>query len=164
MAQALPRCEEAQARLAAGVQQAFDWLDNHRHLSSHMASSSWMMAGSSMHTEFDAQRFRAVGSRLRMHGRVLDMPLALQEQVVVREPPRRKAWQTVGEPSLLVIGAYRMGFEIEAAGSGATLTIRIDYQLPSRGIARWLGSMLGRAYARWCVQTMVRDAQSALPP
>ena len=41
-----------------------------------MASSSWMMAGSSMHTEFDERRFRAVGSRLRMHGRVLGLPLA----------------------------------------------------------------------------------------
>lgn len=158
------RCEEAQARLAAGVPQVFDWLDDHRHLSSHMASSSWMMAGSSMHTEFDARRFRAVGSRLRMHGRVLGLPLALEEQVVVREPPRRKAWETVGEPGLLVIGAYRMGFELEAAGDGTALTLRIDYQLPSRGVARWLGLMLGRAYARWCVRTMVRDAQRALQP
>ncbi|HOM14347.1 MAG TPA: SRPBCC family protein [Rubrivivax sp.] len=144
--------------------QAFAWLDDHRHLSSHMASSSWMMAGSSMHTEFDTRRFRAVGSRLRMHGRVLGLPLALQEQVVVREPPRRKAWETVGEPSLLVIGAYRMGFELEAAGGDAALMLRIDYQLPSRGVARWLGLVLGRAYARWCVRTMVRDAQRALQP
>ena len=40
MAQARPRCEEAQARLAVRAEQAFDWLDDHRHLSSHMASSS----------------------------------------------------------------------------------------------------------------------------
>lgn len=164
MARARPRCEQAQARLAASVPKAFDWLDDHRHLSSHMASSSWMMAGSSLHTEFDERRFRAVGSRLRMHGRVLGLPLALQEQVVVREPPRRKAWETVGEPSLLVIGAYRVGFELEAAGGGAALTLRIDYQLPLRGVARCLGLMLGRAYARWCVRTMVRDAQRALQP
>jgi hypothetical protein len=147
------------------VEQAFEWLDDHRHLSTHMASSSWMMVGSSMHTEFDARRFRAVGSRLRMRGRVLGLPLALQEQVVVREPPHRKAWETVGEPSLLVIGPYRMGFELDtAADGGAALTLRIDYQLPARGVARWLGFMLGRAYARWCVRTMVRDAQRALQP
>lgn len=164
VAQAQPRCEEAQGRLAVRVQQAFDWLDDHRHLSSHMASSSWMMAGSSMHTEFDERRFRAVGSRLRMHGRVLCLPLALQEQVVVREPPRRKVWDTVGEPNLLVIGAYRMGFELETAGDGVVLTVCIDYELPSRGVARWLGFVLGRVYARWCVRTMVRDAQRALQP
>lgn len=164
MAQAQPRCEAAQGRLAVRAQQAFDWLDDHRHLSSHMASSSWMMAGSSMHTEFDERRFRAVGSRLRMHGRVLGLPLALQEQVVVREPPRRKVWETVGEPSLLVISAYRMGFELETAGGGVALTMRIDHEPPSHGVARWLGLTLGRAYARWCVRTMVRDAQRALPP
>lgn len=121
-----------------------------------------MMAGSSMHTEFDEQRFRAVGSRLRMRGRVLGMPLTLQEQVVVRDPPRRKVWATVGEPSLLAVGAYRMGFELEADGDG--VAVRIDYELPSRGAARWLGRVLGRAYARWCVRTIVRDARRALQP
>ena len=70
----------------------------------------------------------------------------------------------VGEPSLLVVGVYRMGFELEAAGGGAALTLHIDYELPSRGVARWLGLVLGRTYARWCVRTMVRDAQRALQP
>jgi hypothetical protein len=164
MSPAYPRSEVAHARLAADPQRAFDWLDDHRHLSSHMASSSWMMAGSSMSTTIDERRFQAVGSRLRMQGRVLGMPLELDEQVVVREPPRRKFWETIGEPKLLVIGAYRMGFELAAAGGAAEIMLRIDYRLPSRGFARWLGLMLGRAYARWCVQTMVRDAQRALQP
>ena len=164
MAQARRRSEEARAWLAVRAEQAFDWLDDHRHLSSHMATPSWMMAGSSMHTEFDERGFRALGSRLRMHARVLGLPLALQEQVVVREPPRRKVWETVDEPSLLVIGAYRMGFELETAGGGVALTMRIDHEPPSHGVVRWLGLALGRAYARWCVRTMVRDAQRALRP
>ncbi|MCA0451423.1 MAG: SRPBCC family protein [Proteobacteria bacterium] len=161
-APAYPLSEAAHASLAVDPQRAFDWLDDHRHLSSHMDSSSWMMAGSSMSTEIDERRFQEIGSRLRMKGRVLGVPLELDEQVVVREPPRRKFWETIGEPRLLVIGPYRMGFEIETAGSGTALTLRIDYRLSSRRLARGLGLMLGRAYARWCVRTMVRDAQRAL--
>ena len=70
----------------------------------------------------------------------------------------------VGEPSLLVVGVYRMGFELEAAGGGAATTLRIGNQLPLRGVARCLGLMLGRTHARRFVRTMVRDAQRALQP
>jgi hypothetical protein len=34
----------------------------------------------------------------------------------------------------------------------------IDYALPARALARWLGRTFGGAYARWCTHRMVRDA------
>ena len=42
------------------------------------------------------------------------MALEVTEIVVVREAPLHKAWQTAGTPKLVVVGAYRMGIDIEA--------------------------------------------------
>jgi hypothetical protein len=76
-------------------------------------------------------------------------------------PPRRKVWETVGTPRLLVIGPYRMGFEVSPEGAaGSRLRVFIDYALPTGAPARWLGRALGGAYARWCTHRMVRDAVS----
>jgi hypothetical protein len=57
-----------------------------------------------------------------------------------------------------VIGAYRMGFEVAAQGSGSLLRVFIDYALPEAVPGRWLGRAFGRTYARWCTERMVSDA------
>jgi len=74
--------------------------------------------------------------------------------VTQREPPKFKAWQTVGEPRLLVIGPYRMGVAIEPRSRRSSrVIIAIDYALPPNRIWRWFGP----PYARWCVRQMARD-------
>ena len=78
------------------------------------------------------------------------------------EPPLRKTWQTQGEPRLLVIGAYRMGFTITPLASGSRLLVFIDYKLPARGLAHGLGRLLGPAYAAWCTRRMAQDAKSGV--
>ena len=82
----------------------------------------------------------------------------MEEIVVERDPPRRKVWETTGAPKLLVIGQYRMGFELSAQGNGSMLRVFIEYALPERAPARWLGRLFGQYYARWCTQQMVDDA------
>lgn len=64
-------------------------------------------------------------------------------------------WQTTGEPRLLVIGRYRMGFEVQPCGVGSRVGLWIDYELPRVGVAHWLGRLLGRFYARWCTSRML---------
>jgi len=88
------------------------------------------------------------------------MNLALDEVVIERTPPHRKVWETVGEPRLLVISAYRMGFEIVPDGNASRLVVFIDYRLPSRGWARILGLLFGRTYAAWCTRRMTSDAKT----
>ena len=111
-----------------------------------------------METELDAGRGQKVGSRIRLSGRVFGVELSVEEIVVEREPPRRKVWATTGVPRLLVIGQYRMGFELSPQGNGSMLRVFIEYALPERAPARWLGRLFGRYYARWCTQQMVDDA------
>jgi hypothetical protein len=121
-----------------------------------------------MDLDLDERAGRAVGSRIRLEGRILGVRLALEEMVTEHAPPTRKVWVTVGTPRLLVIGPYRMGFALVPAGAGAsggadavTLTVFIDYALPDRGLSRLLGRLLGHWYARWCTERMVTDARAA---
>jgi hypothetical protein len=146
------------ASVRAGAEAVFAYLDDHARLARHMGERSWMMGGGRMALEFDADRGQAVGSCLRLSGRAFGFALSLREVVTERVPPTRKVWETVGEPRLLVIGAYRMGFAITPQGDTSHLRVFIDYALPSRGSARWLGRVLGAGYARWCTRRMVEDA------
>lgn len=66
---------------------------------------------------------------------------------------------TIGRPRLIVIGAYRMGFDIARDGAGSLLRVFIDYELPATLIGRVLGFLFAPMYARWCVARMARDAQ-----
>lgn len=141
----------------------FTHLDDHRRLSSHMEKPSLMTAGASMRIDTDAGHGQAVGSVIRMSGRVLGVRLGLEEVVTEHAPPQRKVWETVGEPTLLVIGAYRMGFSIEPFTGGSRLVVFIDYARPGRGLARLLGGLVGRYYAAWCTRRMAEDARAAFP-
>jgi hypothetical protein len=71
--------------------------------------------------------------------------------------PRLKVWETTDSPKLLVIGRYRMGFEIAPQGSDSRFRVFIDYALPETTPAGWLGHLLGRTYAKWCTHQMVDD-------
>jgi len=34
----------------------------------------------------------------------------------------------------------------------------IDYDLPSKPLARWTAALFAKSYARWCTQQMAKDA------
>ncbi len=118
------------------------------------------MAWATMNLTVDAGAGRRTGSHIVLRGRVLGIPLYVDEVVTISEPPRRKAWETVGAPQLLVIGSYRMGYELGPDPAGSRLRVFIDYDLPKRGASRLLGRLFGRSYARWCTRRMVTDAVS----
>lgn len=138
------------------VEQAFAVLDDHMRLTSHMSRRSLATLGGRMDTVVDSGHAQVVGSVIRVHGRVLGIWLSLEEIVVERDPPWRKAWETIGAPRLLVIGSYRMGFSLEP-GSRTRARVWIDYDPPSGIVARALARMFGGLYARWCVQRMLRE-------
>lgn len=144
--------------IPATASEVFALVDDQARLAGHMSQRSWAMGGGSMALESDAGQGKVVGSRVRLHGIVWGLRLSLEEAVVERTPPYRKVWETIGEPRLLVIGRYRMGFEIEPLGSSSRLKIFIDYDRPSGRATRWLGVLFGGRYARWCTERMASDA------
>lgn len=143
--------------VAADPAALFEHLDDQERLASHMMQSSAMMVGSAMDFTFDQGRGRLLGSRIGMSGKVLGLVLEMNEIVTERDPPRRKLWETEGTPRLLVIGSYRMAFDISPGGLGSRLRVSIEYDLPAWPW-RLLGLIAGRFYARWCVRAMANDA------
>ena len=154
----LPLRHESNGFVQSPMDQVFAHIDDHTRLSSHMGEPSWKMGGGRMETVVDEGRGQKVGSRIRLSGRVFGVALSVEEIVVARDPPRRKVWETTGAPKLLVIGHYRMGFELSPQGSGSMLRVFIEYALPEGAPARWLGRLFGRYYARWCTRQMVDGA------
>ena len=152
--------EEASALIEARPDVLFAYLDDQTRLGAHMEQRSMMMMGGRMAYEFDDARGRAVGSVIKMGGRFLGLEIVAEEIVTERDPPRRKAWETIGEPRMLVIARYRMGFEILEDGAALRLRVFIDYDLPTSLIGRILGAVFANAYARWCVTRMAEDAKS----
>jgi hypothetical protein len=144
----------------AAAGDVFAFVDDFSKLSSHMSQSSGMMMGGRMELALDGGRGQIVGSQVRMSGRMMGIELFLEEVVTEREPPRHKAWETVGNPKLVVIGQYRLGFDIVSNGRLSDLRIFIDYDLPSSPWLRWLGNLLGSIYARWCVRQMVNSVRN----
>lgn len=150
-----PRQYKESTTIAAPADAVFLYADDHRNFSSHMNKSSWMMAGSKMETELDAGEGRRVGSHIRMSGKVFGIDLFLDEVVTLHEPLYHKAWQTIGDIHLLIIGQYTMGFDITQERGACRFTVFIDYDLPQSPMGRLLGYMLGGIYARWCVRQML---------
>ena len=148
---------EATARVSASAREVFERLDDQTRLAEHMGRPSAMMGGGRMTYEFDVLRGQAVGSHIRMGGEAFGFRLFVDEVVTVRDPPRRKVWRTTGEPRLIIIGAYEMGFEIVDEGTSSRLRVWIDYARSDRGWSRRVPA-LADLYARWCVGRMVSDA------
>lgn len=150
---------ERSAPVMAPPADVFAFVDDQSRLSSHMSQSSWMMGGGRMEIATDAGRGREIGSHMRLGGKVFGVRLSLEQVVTEREPPRHKLWETIGTPHLVVIGSYRMGFDIQPDANGSMLRVFIDYELPATSAARWLGYVLGGTYAKWCVTQMVESAR-----
>ena len=157
-----PLHQRSEADVDANASVLFAHLDEHNRLAGHMAKPSLMMAGASLQVATDALHGKAVGSLIRITGRVCGINLAVEEVVSERLAPWHKTWETRGEPRLLVIGAYRMGFTISPHGNRSHLVVFIDYQLPQSGFARILGLLFGRTYAAWCTRRMTGDAAAAM--
>lgn len=156
-----PFHHRSEVEVGTDARSLFALLDDHRRLAGHMEKPSLMMAGATMRVETDALKGQAVGSVIRITGRVLGVNLAVDEVVTERVTPLRKTWETRGEPQLLVIGSYRMGFTIAAQRNHSRLIVFIDYELAPRGFTRGLGLLFGRAYAAWCTRRMANDAVAA---
>ena len=156
--QSLPLQHESTALVHAPVDQVFAYLDDPNALAAHMSESSMMMMGSRMAIDVDADGGRAVGSKIRMQGRMMGIPLSLEEVVTERQVPSRKVWQTIGSPKLMVIAHYRMGFELTPSGEASMLRVFIDYRLPATAPGSWLGRMFAGVYARWCTKQLADGA------
>ena len=156
--QSFPFHAESAALVNARGDRVFAYLDDPKALAAHMGESSMMMLGSRMSIDADAGGGRVIGSIIRMDGRMMGIPLSLEEVITERQDPSKKVWETIGTPHLLVMAHYRMGFELSRQGDSSLVRVFIDYSLPTHAPGSWLGRLLGGVYARWCTQQMADGA------
>ena len=156
--------EESSGYVDAAPERVFAMLDDHARLAAHTIEPSWRMGWATMHIITDPKGPRGAGARIMLRGRIFGIHLWVEEAVTGYDRPRRKEWETITEPRLLVIGSYKMGFETTPAGEGTTLRVTIDYNRPTSPIASLLALLFGRMYARWCTSQMVRDAAISAAP
>jgi hypothetical protein len=153
------RRDEVSVEVNAAPSDLFDHLDDQERLAAHMNKPSMMMMGGRMFYEFDAGRGRSVGSIIRLGGNFLWLNLFVEEAITEHERPRRKSWETRGVPRLIIIGGYRMGFEIEEVGPASRLRVFIEYDHPTSLVGGVLGAFFAPMYARWCVKRIADDAK-----
>jgi polyketide cyclase/dehydrase/lipid transport protein len=161
--QRFPHHDESTAVVHAPAERVFARLDDPKSLSAHMGESSMMMMGSRMSIDVDAGGGQIVGSKIRMYGSVIGIPISLEEVICERQPPFKKRWETIGTPKLIVMAHYRMGFEVTPSGDSSLVRVFIDYSLPTGFVGRCLGRLFGAVYAKWCTQRMTRDAAERFP-
>ena len=85
-----PLHHRSEAAVGADARSLFALLDDHRRLAGHMKKPSLIMAGATMRVETDALQGQAVGSLIRVTGRVLGVNLMVEEVITERVPPLRK--------------------------------------------------------------------------
>lgn len=151
--------EEATDVIGAPIADVFEFLDDQANLSAHMSEPSAMMFGTTMTISMEEDHTRSVGSRFGFEGRVLGLPLRVQEIVSARNPPDSKSWETTNEPVLWVMGRYSMSFDLSPHANGSSMRVRITYDDPQSPFPRFLGLLFGRLYAKWCVSQMIRDTR-----
>lgn len=139
--------------IQAPPEEVFKYIDDHEKYYSHVMSFSKILGGN-MNLEMDEQRGQAVGSRIRLAGKVFGKSLELEEVITKRQPPNTKVWETIGTPQFLIVGQYMYSVQIEPHNEGSTLTITFDSNPP-------LGSSLIRRlfsdfYSKQCAREMVK--------
>ena len=154
---------EACLDVRAAPTDVFAFLDDQEALGAHMSKGSAMMAGGRMVYELDEAKGKSVGSIIGMRGAMLGLALEVKEVVTERVPPSRKVLETIGQQKMLVIAAYRLGFEITPAGAVSSVRVFIDYNLP-KGPLGFLADFPAAIYARWCVTSMANAAVERFGP
>jgi uncharacterized membrane protein len=148
--------------IAAAPETVFAHVDDFQNVGSHMTERSMAMVGNHLRLDRLSENATGVGARYRWHGRIAGLTVDLTEVVTEWVPNRRKVWETVGQPRLIIMSGYRMSFTVAPTSAGTVLTITIEYERPGSLVGRVLGWLLGDAYSRWCLRRMCRDARKAL--
>lgn len=147
------------ATLSGTANEVFTRLDDPARLGRHMTKPSAMMLGGRMYYVLGPEQGRQVAARIDIRGSFLGLRIWADQVVVVHDPPESKVWKTLPGERLLAIGPYQLGFTIRTVVENELeLQVFIDYDLPSGLFGRFLGTLLGGLYARWCVASILKDA------
>jgi len=106
----------------ASPAEVFAYVDDIHHTGFHMEKSSMPMMGGKMQVEILSRNTRGLGASYRWTGGVLGMPIDFSETVVNWVKGKERVWRTIGDPKIIIMGHYEMGFSLTPIPSGTRLT------------------------------------------
>lgn len=159
---AMTRSLRETVEIHAPPEAVFAHVDDLRNVGWHMRERAMALMGSRLDLEQLSDNATGIGARYRWHGRIAGLTVDLTEVVTEWVPNRRKTWETIGNPRIVLMSHYRMRLTVSPLDHGTLLAFDIQYDPPRSFWGRMLGWLLADWYSRWCFRRMCRDAKKAL--
>lgn len=135
----------------------FAFMDNIENTGKHMTKKNAAMMGSKLDMEWLTVYKTGLGTKYRWKGKAMGMKMDFTVEVSKWIDGREKTWGTVGNAIMIVISWFEMYLNVmPAAGDKTIARLGIYYTKPRRSI---LGFLFGRWYAKWCVNSMLKDTR-----
>lgn len=139
----------------ASPAEVFSRLDDMTEIGKHMTESSMPLMGSKLKFAILSPNETDIGATYRYYGKIMGLTLDITEVVRRYKLNEEKFWETIGEPKIIIMSHYVLGFQLKPTTGGTQATFSIDYEIPQRGLGKVLGILLSNWYAHWCLRMML---------
>lgn len=143
--------------IAADPDSVFSFMDDIANTGMHMTKSNAPMMGSKLAVHWLTEYKIGLGSKYNWTGKVIGMKMDFTVEVTKWEKGKEKVWGTIGEAKMIVLDWYSMHLVLVPLTDGKTRAeLEIYYTKPK---GSFLGFLLARRYAVWCVKSMLKDTR-----
>jgi hypothetical protein len=147
--------------IPAESEKVFSFMDDYSKTGMHMTESSTMMMGSKLQLEQLSPNATGIGATYRWFGKMMGMTIDFTQTVSKWVQGVEKEWKTNGDVKIIIMGWYRMFWNLKPVEGGTLATIGIDYSAPREWYFKVLSFLFGGMYSRWCLNSMLRDTKKA---
>jgi len=144
------------------VEIVFAYVDDIKNTGWHMTKSSMPLMGGHLNLETVSGNDAGTGATYRWWGKVFGLTMDFTETVTEWEENKKRVWETIGQPKLIIMDSYIMSFEVTPKDNSTLLVFKISYELPRNIFNRFLGLILSGWYSNWCLNNMCADTKTAL--
>lgn len=139
----------------------FRQFDNPESTGMHMTGRSKMM-GTNMQLTMLSKSRTGKGSRYRWKGRMMFLPVEFTTEITGWVENRERHLETVGVSKMIIYSWYSMDLSIVPAFSGCKVELSISYLPPENSFGKFLCSLFGDFFCRWCIRGMLKDIRKTL--
>lgn len=137
-------------------EEIFDFMDDIRNTGMHMTESSGAMMGGKLDLHWLTDHKTGLGTKYRWTGKTVGMKMDFTVEVTKWVEGKEKIWATTGEAKMIVIDWFEMYLIIAPVKKGKSQTKLGIYYTKHKSL---LGFLLGKAYSKWCVKSILRDTK-----
>ncbi len=146
----------------APSEKVFTFMDNLGNTGMHMMNDSKMMMGSKLELEQISKNPTGLNSKYHWHGKIMGMIMDFTVLATKWVKNKEKTWETIESPKMIILEWYKMSLKIFPEDKGTRAMLSISYTKPKNVSGKILGFLLAKWYAKWCVNSMLKDSKKAL--